>query len=433
MAYILLFNKSVKKIAPEAYGWFKYGIFLKFIFCILVEVIYLYYYKYGDSLVYFGEGSRIVHKIINNPFDILRILSLTPTEYIQTFPDLVALNKYGAAYYNDSTVRMIKITGFLSLFSFNNIFGTAMLFGALCHTGLWYTYKIFIYHLPNINKKKLFAAVFLLPSVLFWGGGILKEPIGIFLLSIIFYHLHKLLIRRKINILSIIISITLSGMLLNLKSYYFYALMPAFGMFFIFHYANMIKVNSIRKLLKLGLIGLIGLLIVSIPIIITTLGIDESLFGSTLDYLIRYNENLSKGSGSVYNLSIESADIAGLLKVAPQAIFVTLFRPFIWESGKIIILINAIESSFVILFTLYFLVKVKLFKPIQLIFKHPILLFCLIFTLIFALITGASSGNFGALVRYKIPCIPYFLAFMYLCIHIVKNQNLDKEQLQKTL
>jgi hypothetical protein len=52
-----------------------------------------------------------------------------------------------------------------------------------------------------------------------------------------------------------------------------------------------------------------------------------------------------------------------------------------------------------------------------LIVKDPYVLFCLVFSLIFAFAVGISSYNFGALSRYKIPCLPFYGAFILILYH----------------
>jgi hypothetical protein len=55
--------------------------------------------------------------------------------------------------------------------------------------------------------------------------------------------------------------------------------------------------------------------------------------------------------GSGYTLSSMEATPLGMLKVAPEAINVTLFRPYLWESRKPVVLITAVESFLTLLFT----------------------------------------------------------------------------------
>ncbi|MEP2024099.1 MAG: hypothetical protein ABJI85_05525, partial [Reichenbachiella sp.] len=50
-------------------------------------------------------------------------------------------------------------------------------------------------------------------------------------------------------------------------------------------------------------------------------------------------------------------------------------------------------------------------SPIKLWVKlnDPIVLYCLTFSLLFAFAVGVSTYNFGTLMRYKIPVIPFYL------------------------
>ena len=124
----------------------------------------------------------------------------------------------------------------------------------------------------------------------------------------------------------------------------------------------------------------------------------------------QYLKSISEGAdGSVYDIGTLDPSITGLLKLAPAAVNVTLFRPYLWESGKVIIFFSAIESTFLLFFTIFTIFKVGPFKFILYIFKDPLLLTFFLFTIIFAIFVGLSSFNFGSLVRYKIPCIPLYL------------------------
>jgi len=41
-------------------------------------------------------------------------------------------------------------------------------------------------------------------------------------------------------------------------------------------------------------------------------------------------------------------------------------------------------------------------------------MYCLLFALLFALFVGATTANFGTLVRYKIPCMPFYIIAIFL-------------------
>src|SRR5690606_36128594 len=87
---------------------------------------------------------------------------------------------------------------------------------------------------------------------------------------------------------------------------------------------------------------------------------------------------------------------------------VTLFRPYLWETRKVIQLINALEATILLLVTIKVFISVGPKRLWMTISADPTIQFCLIFSLIFAFAVGISSGNFGTLSRYRIPCLPFY-------------------------
>lgn len=49
--------------------------------------------------------------------------------------------------------------------------------------------------------------------------------------------------------------------------------------------------------------------------------------------------------------------------------------------------------------------------------QSPLLLFSLIFALFFAFSVGLTTSNFGSLVRYKIPCEPFYLGMLFAMVY----------------
>ena len=92
----------------------------------------------------------------------------------------------------------------------------------------------------------------------------------------------------------------------------------------------------------------------------------------------------------------------GLIKVFPKAINVALFRPYVWEIRKPILLAAALEGVITLYLTVTLLFKAGFVRFFKLITDNPEVQFCLVFSIIFAFAVGFTSFNFGALARYKI-------------------------------
>jgi len=50
-------------------------------------------------------------------------------------------------------------------------------------------------------------------------------------------------------------------------------------------------------------------------------------------------------------------------------------------------------------------------------------MYCFWYAVLFAIFVGAITLNFGTLVRYKIPCIPFYLAALVLILDKCKTKN----------
>ena len=101
-------------------------------------------------------------------------------------------------------------------------------------------------------------------------------------------------------------------------------------------------------------------------------------------------------------------------KIAPKALVIGLFRPFMWEVRNPVMLLSALEILVITLLTLRIFIRTGLLATIREITSTPLVLFCVIFSLIFAIATATTSGNFGNLVRYRIPMWPFYVTALFV-------------------
>lgn len=69
------------------------------------------------------------------------------------------------------------------------------------------------------------------------------------------------------------------------------------------------------------------------------------------------------------------------------------------------------------LLTIYTIFRVGLRRIVSTIIKKPIVMYCLLYSLMFSLFVGATTLNFGTLVRYKIPGLPFYVIAMFLLLY----------------
>ena len=119
-----------------------------------------------------------------------------------------------------------------------------------------------------------------------------------------------------------------------------------------------------------------------------------------------------------YNLGEIDGTAAGMSSIAPLAIFTALYRPLFFEVGSPLMVISALENTILLILTLFLFLKTNPRKIIRIIFREPLLLYSIFFSLLLAFGVGMASTNFGALSRYKIPFMPYYFSAIYLIYYL---------------
>ena len=120
-----------------------------------------------------------------------------------------------------------------------------------------------------------------------------------------------------------------------------------------------------------------------------------------------YKATSDEGKGTL-NITEIDASVGGMFLHSPVAIFTCLFRPFIWESRKIVILFTSLESMLLLFCTLFLIFKLRLSGFFKSVFSNQYILFSFVLSMLFALIIGFTTYNFGTMIRYKIMLLPFY-------------------------
>jgi hypothetical protein len=306
----------------------------------------------------------------------------------------------------------MKITSFICLLGFNLYLPTTFLFATISFICNWKLFLVFLDMFPT--KKDLFAKVILfVPSVFFWGSGILKDSITFSALSMLTYALYFGLIKREKFSKHLFVAILLGYLITLIKGYIILAFIPGASYWVFSNYKDKIRNSTLRTIFTPFFIFL-GLIfsIFMINNLSTSAGRFslDNLEKTTKDYQSWHTVASEGGSGYSLGGVTEDFSVGNLLSKFPLAVNVTLFRPYIWEVNNIVMVFSALESLAILLFTVFTFLKIGIFKSLQLILNNSTIIFCFLFSIFFAFSVGFTSYNFGALVRYKIPCIPFYLA-----------------------
>lgn len=418
--YIFLFNfifslRRKKITDPRLKKYHKIGFWIK-VFSCFAYCVFVVYISPGDTTgLYFPEGFNIYKLILKDPSYIHLIL-----EPAKNFDQALLYNNANLGYFNEESNFMVtKMVAVFSFFTFGRFMAINLIFSMISYTGVWRLFRFFYEQYPNLHKQIAIAILFL-PTFVFWSSGILKDPICSGALGWLTYSLYSIFYLKKNTVKYTIIAIVFGYFLVVLKVYIIVSYLPFFIVFLILQNVNLIK----NKFLKIALVltFFIGTILGFLQItnaMQKALGnfAGEEISKTVKNYQVNY-ENQAGSSDSNFSLGVEyDGSLSSLARIAPAAIVATLFRPYIWESKKLSTLLTSFESLAFMLFTIFVLVKVGIRKIIKTVVSKPIVMYSLLYSLMFALFVGATTLNFGSLVRYKIPAIPFYLLSMFFILY----------------
>lgn len=382
---------------------------------IMLGLIYQFYYGGGDTFNFVQLGTiHLYDAFFNAPSKFFGLL-------ISDGQDAAKLYPYSSRIYHfsdPSSFLIIKLASIAGIFSLHSYAVMAISFALFSFSGSWAVYRTVCRIYPFAPfKKKAAWAIFFIPSVFFWGSGLLKDSITFGAVGWLFYAFTNLFIFRQRQLSSFFILVFSILLIKTIKIYILMCLIPALIIWLFFHFDYKIK-SSLIKIFSKPLLAMLAILFSYFAAHYISMDSNrysfENLSGTaktTYDYLT-YMSKIE--GGSYYSLGEIDGSPQSFISKAPAAINVTLFRPYLWESGNPIMLLSALESLSFMIFTLLAFYNTGFLKSIHIIQKDPFLIFAITFSFAFAFAVGISTANFGTLVRYKIPILPFYLLFLAL-------------------
>jgi len=416
----LWFYRQSKK-DDDTYKWFLKGFLIKVFGGVSFAFVSIYYYG-GDTMLYYQGSSVLAETLFTDPSVYFKLI-FTPNNLPSEFSEIAHQISYSRTA---EEWFMVRLLSFLNIISFNSYLVMTLMMSTIAFWGGWKLFRVFVDILPN-SKKMSFIIVFLLPSILFWGTGILKDTVTLALFNYVLYELYLIFDKKQISIIKIFTILICSLIIYKLKSYILLAFLISV-MYLIYLYSfKLIKLKIIKLvlapmlLLSLSIIGAYFLINLSKNTVYSIDNIEQQITG--------FHTWHTTTGGSSYNLGSIDYTPTGIIKKTPAALNVTFFRPYLWEARNLTSLIGAIESSFVLIFFIMILFKTKL-RFISVLKQNRFLLGLSAFVIVFGFAIGFTSYNFGALARYKMPVYSIFVFILFFIY--IKSNNVNKANSRKS-
>ncbi|MEO6404102.1 MAG: hypothetical protein ABIY51_09865 [Ferruginibacter sp.] len=393
------------------------GFIVKLLGGIFFALLVYYYYGVGDTMSYFRDSIRLRELLSEGKISFYQILTYDYEYFHDKFDLLGSVTESGFV--------VTKISFLLSYLSFSRFLIVTILASAVFYVGMFRLFRTFVAIVPT-HPRFIAWIVLYFPSIAIYGSGIFKEPIAISALGWLIYYLHKSFIQKKFSFFYIIYLVAAILIIFIVKPYIIIALLIPFLILIILSLVEKVK----SPLFKTLTLPILVVLIVALYSIFSG-SISNILGGFAVDKLGENIKELQKSYGSMneedagsnFDIGNIEPNLSSLISKLPAGFVATLYRPFIWETRKIIMFFSALESLFILIFTLYVLKRTGPIFFIRQIFSERFVAFFIFYSIIFAGIVGVSTMNFGTLARYRIPVIPFYLMGLLLIMNNHKSND----------
>jgi hypothetical protein len=424
---LYLYFARVKNIfisnAPE-YKYFLWGLLAKIAGGVGFCMIYFYYYRGGDTTMYYYSAVSFSNLGWHDPLKYLDVLFGEATEERMGYFTVETGRPYRFMYFMPRNLMMVRLISVISLFTFKSYLVTTVVIASLAYFGVWRCFRTFVGYFPALTPKLAIAFLFM-PSVVFWGSAIMKDTFT-FTALCWFVHCADEWFFKKHRWVSVVVGGLISAtLIIALKPYMFVALVPAMAVWVM--YRRLIGLRN--KLVKFVLVP-IGFLVLfgGLTMFLTLLGdkLDKFSLDTMLDTIVITKNDLQRAEeygGNYFDIGELDNTWSSVISKAPIAITAAFYRPFIWEVSNVVMLLSAMENLWLLLFTVRVLLATRIFGLQRYVLGNPIVFMFFGFAVLFAFGIGVSTPNFGALVRFKIPLIPFFVGGLYIIQHLVARKR----------
>lgn len=448
--------------------WFQVAFILKLLSGIALGLIYTYYYRdrsTADIWKYFDDGMVMYSALREHPLDYFQMLFgvMNDTPHFDQYYDAMRhwYRPYGSSMSND-THTIIRFNAAIRplSFGFYNVHSVWVNFlGLIGLTGILH----FLRQMDVSKERWFFLAVFMMPSVMFWGSGVLKEPLlffglGIFLYGVmrlsdgVFTVRHVLLVALSLVFLVTVKSYALVAVLPGLVAWrlglwskalrpvawtalvYGVTVVAAIALGHAFPEQDLLH-RLTQKQSDFNRLATGGTYVKRMEAPHDTLYIPAAYFAhltfskdrrqlqtdttvAALPWRSAYadvavpmeiegngsfNVLLDYGkTGSSIHIPSLDGSILSTLKAAPLALVNALLRPFPQDVDSPFMLMAALENILLLGLVFLMIIRFPNVGPV-----HPLVFVAISFAVVILILTGLVTPVVGAIVRYKVPALPF--------------------------
>lgn len=427
LVVIYLFFARQKKLKmkkhPE-YKYFLWGLFSKIIGGVAFSLIYFYYYHGGDTTAYFYSSMAMTNVLKQSFGDYLHVLFGDNSVETREVFTMTTGKPFSWIYFDDRAFMVVRLINPISILCLNSYLVTTVTVASLSFSGVWRLYRTLFSYYPRLHWQLAIAVLFM-PSSILWGSAILKDT---FTFSAFCWFLHafdNMFFKKRDQVSAVVQMVLCATLIVYIKPYIFMVLFPICLLWLSHRRITRLK-NALVKfiLLPLGFVVMIASALAVLTYMESSL--DKFSLDSSLETILISQQDLKRSAeyGSNYfDVGEMDGTWLSVLSKAHIAISATWFRPFLPECRNIMMLLSGLENTFVLGLFLWMLWRSRVSFFLRCVFNNPLVMVCFLFSIGYGFVTGISTPNFGALVRFKIPLLPLLVSGMYIVLYLTAQRD----------
>lgn len=355
---------------------------------------------YGWVGVYYGELAQMVdtwgyhfesvqeyHLLQSSPGQFFS--SIFHNSYQEGYTKFLASEN---SWWNDlKGTFLVKILAIFNLASMGNYYVNVIFYSFITFFGPIALYRVMKDVYPN-NHLPIVMATFLVPSFIYWTAGIHKDGIIFAGIALVIYQLYFGLKEQRFPFLRVLLILIGLLLVLALRNFLVIPFIPALLAWVV---ASKAKAKP-------------WVVFTAIYLLFIVLFFTARYIHPRLDFpeavVARQQAFLKLGGGSAVNVKLLEPTMGSFLQNTPQALSLTIIRPYLSDIRHLLSLAAAAEINFLLLLVIICLVFRKRNTS-----PTPFLHFCIFFSFSLLLMIGYSVNILGAIVRYRSVVLPLLI------------------------
>jgi len=424
---ILIYLRYRQNTEKTYYKYYARAFYFKMFLVVANVTFYIVKYGAGGDSIGFWDGSvKLNNLFFNDPIAYFQEIFEFGFEGLRNpyvnftqdtgFPD-------GRIYEEPSSFFISKIASFFGFFTFKGYVLMSIVFTYISTNVSMRLYE-FLREYKLHSDGHLALAIFFIPSLSFWCGGISKDTVMWCTVCYFVVNIFRIITPEQphsfknwlIVFLCLYVMVTVrSFMVVTVLVPLLYAYSARVGKKF---GAKSFQRTGIRLLT--AIIGIAGVLVF----------FRTPIAAGFIEEAAVIHEDMTTNktyTGAKYDVGVTDYSPVGMVAALPTAVTAGFFRPFIWEALSFSFIFDGIQSTILIYFLVRFLLHPRLRQRIQFIRDNEILIYSFFFAFILAYFAGFTSILFGVLVRFKAPVLPFLV--LVLTGHLRTEKEKEKESL----